>query len=89
MTQSERQEILDPRADEPLAFPEAQPQTLPSPLVEVLEQSHLLRQRKKHPLRRTSCLRENHEVIGVANEQQATPFQLLVQIIQQDVGQKR
>ena len=46
MTQSERQEILDPRADEPLAFPEAQPQTLPSPLVEVLEQSHLLRQRK-------------------------------------------
>ena len=42
----------------------------------------------KHPLRRTSCLRENHEVIGVANERQATPFQLLVQIIQEDVGQK-
>ena len=42
----------------------------------------------KHPLRRTSCLRENHEVIGVANERQATPFQLLVQVIQEDVGQK-
>jgi len=42
----------------------------------------------KYPLRRTTCLCENHEVIGVANERQATPFQRLVQIIQQDVGQK-
>ena len=43
---AERQEILDPRADEPPAFSEAHPQTPPNLLVEVLEQSHLLRQRK-------------------------------------------
>ena len=43
---AERQEILDPRAHEPPAFSEAHPQTPPNPLVEVLEQSRLLRQRK-------------------------------------------
>ena len=40
------------------------------------------------PLRRTSCLREDQKVIGIADERQATPLQLLVQVIQEDVGRK-
>ena len=43
---ADRQEIPNPRADEPPAFPEAHPQTPPNLLVEVLEKSHLLRQRE-------------------------------------------
>jgi len=50
---------------------------------------HEDRDADQHPLSRSLGRDIDPEVIGIANERVAAPFQLVVEVVEHDVGQKR
>ena len=74
------EKVPGPRADEPPTLPEAHPQATTEPLVELVEQPHLRRQREvARPALNVPADLRDHHVVGVSSTGQfiASPSRLL------------